>query len=190
MSRDYAALAPSEVRRKDREVADDAWIAALLHRAPLGTLATIAAGRPFINSNLFVFDEAERAIYMHTAGAGRTRANVDGGEPVCFSVMEMGRLLPADRAFSMSVEYNGVVCFGRARVIEEPAEKARVLQMLVDKYFPHLRPGDDYATPDVGELGLTAAYRIGIDEWSGKAKVAPDDHPGAFRYGEHMAVSR
>lgn len=184
MSREYAALAPSEVRRKDREVADDAWIVALLRRAPLGTLATVAAGQPFINTNMFVFDEGARVIYMHTARSGRTRTNVDAAEPVCFSVTEMGRLLPAERAFSMSVEYTGVVAFGRATVIEDPAEKERVLQLLVDKYFPHLTPERDYATPSDDELGLTAVYRIDIDEWSGKAKVAPDDHPGAFRYGE------
>jgi len=27
-------------------------------------------------------------------------------------------------------------------------------------------------------------YRIDIDEWSGKQKVAPSDHPGAFLYGQ------
>lgn len=190
MARDYAALAPSEVRRKDREVTGDAWIAALLRRAPMGTLATTTAGRPFINSNLFVFDEAAHAIYMHTARLGRTRSNIDAGEPVCFSVSEMGRLLPAERAFSMSVEYNGAVVFGRARVIDDPAEKEHALQALVDKYFPHLQAGRDYAPPSADELGLTAAYRIDIDEWSGKAKVAPDDHPGAFRYGDHDAAPR
>ena len=27
-------------------------------------------------------------------------------------------------------------------------------------------------------------YRITIDEWSGKQKVAPADHPSAFLYGQ------
>ena len=185
MSRNYAALPPSEVRRKDREVGDDAWIAALLNRAPMGTLATIAEGRPFINANLFVFHEAGHVIYMHTARAGRTVSNVDGGEPVCFSVSEIGRLLPADTAFSMSVEYNGVAVFGRAAIVGDEPEKRAALQMLVGKYFPHLAPERDYRVPNAEELAKTAVTRIEIDEWSGKAKVGEPEHPGAFIYGEH-----
>ena len=138
----------------------------------MAQLATIDGEQPFINSNLFVYDEAEHAVYMHTARHGRTRANVDGGERVCLSVSEMGRLLPSDRAFSMSVEYAGVVIFGMARAIEDDAEKERVLLLLVRKYFPHLQPGADFATPDAGELKLTSAYHIRIDEWSGKRKQA------------------
>jgi len=76
---------------------------------PFGTLATVYEGQPFINTNLFVFDEAAHVIYMHTANVGRTRANVEAEERVCFSVSEMGRLLPADTALEFSVEYAGVV---------------------------------------------------------------------------------
>ena len=38
------------------------------------------------------------------------------------------------------------------------------------------------------ELATTTVYRIRIDRWSGKQKVAPADFPGAFRYGEPPAV--
>lgn len=61
----------------------------------MGTLATVRDGQPFINSNLFVYDEAAGTIYMHTARKGQTRDNVDFDQRVCFSVSEMGRLLPA-----------------------------------------------------------------------------------------------
>ena len=44
---------------------------------PVGALATIHDGQPFINSNLFVYDEQAHCIYMHTARVGRTQANVE-----------------------------------------------------------------------------------------------------------------
>ncbi len=69
----------NQVHRKDRAVDDDAWITAMLGRAAVGTLATVSDGQPFINSNLFVYDEGEGVIYMHTARVGRTRANYRGG---------------------------------------------------------------------------------------------------------------
>lgn len=182
--RDHTAQLQTEVRRRDRAVDDDAWIVDFLRVAPIGTLATVHDGQPFINTNLFVFDESRRVVYMHTAGAGRTRANVDGDERVCFAASEMGRLLPSPRAFNMSVEYAGVVAFGRARVIADVDEKRRALEMLVDKYFAHLRPVEDYALPSPEELAATAVYRIEIEGWSGKRKQAEPEFPGAFTWDE------
>ena len=183
MSRDYAALPPAEVRRSDRAVYDEAWIADLLRRAPTGVLATVSDGQPFINTNLFVYDAPQHVIYMHTARVGRTQTNVEGGERVCFSVSEMGRLLPADEALEFSVEYAGVAAFGRASIVEgEEAERG--LQMLLDKYFPHLQPGRDYRPIVPEELKRTAVYRIDIESWSGKKKEVADDFPGAFLYGQ------
>lgn len=88
----------AQVQRQDRAVNDEAWIRAMLHRAPFGVLATADDGQPFVNINLFVFDEPARAIYMHTARTGRTRTNIESNERVCFSVGEMGRLLPGKTA--------------------------------------------------------------------------------------------
>lgn len=170
------------VHRRDRAVEDDAWIRALLHRAAIGTLATVAGGQPFINSNLFVYDEAAGAIYLHTARVGRTRTNVEGDERVCFSVSEMGRLLPAETALDFSVEYAGVAVFGRGALVEDHDEARAALQLLLDKYAPHLRPGADYRPITDRELARTAVYRVMIEEWSGKQKEADAAFPGAFLY--------
>ncbi|HEY8174003.1 MAG TPA: pyridoxamine 5'-phosphate oxidase family protein [Dehalococcoidia bacterium] len=175
----------AQVRRRDRAVDDDAWIREMLHRTAFGALATVIDGQPFINTNMFVYDEPNGAIYMHTARNGRTRSNVESDGRICFSITEMGRLLPAPIAFNMSIEYCGVAVFGRASLIEEGADKERALQMLVDKYFPHLQPGHDYGVIQPDEVDRTSVYRIEIEEWSGKRKVAEPDHPGAFFYGEH-----
>ena len=162
MTIDYTAEPFDQVRRSDRAVEDEASIRALLHRAPMGTLATVHEGQPFINSNLFVYDEAAHVIYMHTARLGRTRSNIEADERVCFSVSEMGRLLPADTALEFSVEYAGVVVFGCGTVITDPAEATAALQKLLDKYFTHLHPGEDYRPIMPEELARTAVYRIQI----------------------------
>lgn len=180
---DYTTLPNNHVRRADRAIEDEAWIRALLHRAPMGTLATVYDGQPFVNANLFVYDEANEQIYMHTARTGRTQTNISLEERVCFTVNEMGRLLPADVALEFSVEYNGVVVFGRATIVNDEPEALAGLQLLLDKYFGHLRPGTDYRPPIPEELKRTALYRITIDQWSGKRKAVAPDFPGAFYYG-------
>ncbi len=184
MSEESQGSARSQVRRRDRAVTDEGWIRSFLKLAMFGTLATVRDGQPFVNMNIFVYDEAANALYLHTARAGRTRTNVEAEERVCFAVGEMGRLLPAPTAMHFSVEYAGVVVFGRAKIVEDDAEAERALQQLLDKYAPHLRPGRDYRPIQPEELAVTSVYRIEIDEWSGKQKVAPPDHPGAFLYGQ------
>jgi len=175
----------NQVRRSDRAVEDEAWIRAMLHRVPVGTLATTHEGQPFINTNLFVYDEIAHAIYMHTARVGRTRANIEANDRVCFSVSEMGRLLPADTALEFSVEYSSVVIFGKGAVISDEAQATAALQKLIDKYFPHLQPGTHYRPIMPEELARTAVYCIQIESWSGKKKEVAPDFPGAFYYGEH-----
>lgn len=184
MPKDYTTLPVNTVKRTDREVTDETWIRALLHRAPVGYLATVHQDQPFINSNIFVYDEAEEAIYMHTARLGRTQANVNHHEKVCFTVTEMGRLLPAEEALHFSVEYAGVVVFGTAVIIQDETEAINALQILMNKYAPHLTPGQDYRPPVPEELKRTAVYRIHIDKWSGKKKEVAPDFPGAYFFNE------
>lgn len=172
----------SALRRRDRGK-DDAWVAAFLKRASHGFLATVGHERqPFLNSNLFVYDGSGggRRIYLHTHRTGRTRDNLEAAAKVAFSAVAMGRLLPAPEALEFSVEYAGVVAFGRGRVVEDAEEARAALQMLLDKYAPHLKPGIDYRPTTDDELGRTAVYRIDIETWSGKQKEVAEDFPGAF----------
>ena len=169
----------AQVRRRDRAKEED-WIRRALAQAPYGFTATVRDGQPFLNSNLFAFDEERHAIYIHTARVGMTRDNVAGDSRVCFSVATMGRLLPADEALEFSVEFAGVTVFGAATVVEEDEEKTHALQLILDRYAPHLQSGRDYRPITPGELKRTTVMRIDIEEWSGKQKVAPDEFPGAF----------
>lgn len=173
--------ARSKVRRSDRAVQDEAWIANLLWRAPLGFIASSDNGQPFINSNLFFYDADAHAIFFHTARRGLTRTNIAADANVCFTVAEMGRLLPADTALEFSVEYNSVMVFGRAALVADEAQATAALQALLDKYFAHLRPGKDYRPPVLKELKRTSVFRLDIETWSGKRKKV-GDFPGAFTY--------
>lgn len=180
----------TEPRRRDRG-REEAWIRTVLERAPHGVLAVATPdGPPHLNSNLFAFDGAADAVYLHTARTGALPEAAAEPVPASFTVFEMGRLLPADEALEFSVEYAGVVVRGRLVTVEDPAEQERGLQAILDKYAPHLRPGRDYRPIVPEELGRTAVYRLDVREWSGKAKEAPDDFPGAYRYGEEVVEDR
>jgi uncharacterized protein len=183
MVREYLNTEATNMRRSDRAVEDETWIKQFLAYAALGTLATVHDEQAFINQNLFVYDEAEHCIYIHTADKGRTRANVEQHEKVCFSIMEMGRLLPADEALEFSVEYAGVIIFGKSKIVEDEEQATHALQLLLDKYSPHLTAGNDYRPPTPEELKRTAVFRISIDNMSAKKKEV-EAFEGAHWYPE------
>jgi hypothetical protein len=145
-------------------------------------MATLHDGQPYLNINTFVYDELTHSIYMHTAGSGRLRTNVDADERVCFCVSAMGRLPPADTARELSVEYDSVMIFGRGTIVTDTELARAKMLMLIEKYFPHLRPGTDYRPITQQEIEEISVYRIAIESWSAKRKVAPMDFPGAFEF--------
>jgi len=163
----------TSLRRADRAMPDEAALRALLERSAFGFTATAVDGQPFQHTSLFWFDAAAHRIYFHGARQGRMHANVLANPRVCFTVAELGRLLPADTAMEFSNEFASVVVFGQARLVESEAEKRRALQALLDKYFPDLRPGADYRPMTEAELNATAVYAIEIEAWSGQQEVAP-----------------
>ncbi len=113
---------------------------------------------------------------------GRFAANIQANPKVSLSVSWMGRMLPAETALEFSTEYAGVIVFGQARLIKDQAEASRALQLLLDKYFPHLHSGKHYSPIFPAELKRTAVFRIDIEQWSGKMKRKTKDFPGAFFY--------
>ena len=168
-------------RRHDR-AKDDAWIAAFLQRIPFGYLATENQGQPFLKPTLFVYSPPDHAIYFHGAVEGRLPQNLQANPRACFCAAEMGRLLPADTAMEFGVEYASVVAFGPVRVLTDPGEAERALQLLLDRYFPHMKPGENYREIIPEELNITAVYSLDIEQWSGKEDLSPPDFPGAFNF--------
>ena len=71
--------------------------------------------------------------------------------------------------------------------MRDTAEAERALQMILDKYAPHLRPGTDYRPILPEEIKRTTVYRIDIDDWSGKEKFVDAAFPGAYDL-PHMPV--
>jgi nitroimidazol reductase NimA-like FMN-containing flavoprotein (pyridoxamine 5'-phosphate oxidase superfamily) len=171
----------TNIRRKERGK-DDAWIKAFLARAEFGTMATARGDQPFLVTRNFAYDAGAHAIYMHGAMKGRIFKSALGDPQVCFSASEAGRLLPGKRAMNLGTEFSGVVIFGRLHVVADLTEARRGLQLLCDKYFPHLEPQVDYEPITEADLKVTAVLRVDIENWSGKESKAPDDFPGAFYF--------
>lgn len=175
------------MRRRDRAVDDDEWIRKFLARSTHGVLATAADGQPSVHINTFVYDAATHALYLHTAKHGRLHTNIDTNDRVSFCTGGMGRLLPADTAREFSVEFESVVIFGRGSILSDMSVAREKMQLLMDKYFGHLRPGPDYRPITDIEIAEISVFKIAVDAWSAKRKTAPGDFPGAFHFRDSGA---
>jgi nitroimidazol reductase NimA-like FMN-containing flavoprotein (pyridoxamine 5'-phosphate oxidase superfamily) len=104
------------IRRKDRAITDDAWIAAFLQKADYGVFATCNIGQPFTVARNFAYDAKKHVIYFHGAREGRTFRNVGDCTPVNLNVREIGEWIVADRAMNFGVSYRSVVVFGNLTI--------------------------------------------------------------------------
>ena len=131
----YPVTSVNRVKRlHERGSYDHAKVHALLDASMLCHVAYVIDGQPYCTPTLF-WREGSR-LYWHGSSASRMLRNQSEGEPVCLTVSHLDSLVLARCGFNHSVDYRAVMAFGRARIIEEPEEKARALIAMVDRFYP------------------------------------------------------
>ena len=168
MPREYENQNPTAFQRIPENTRDDNWIKSLLHRGQIARIASRFDLQPFINTSTFLYAESENRIIFHSNVAGRVRANIEGHPEVCVEVSEFGKLLPSNVALEFSLQYRSAIVFGKAYLIENDAEKRKVLHQLIAKYFGAMQIDKDYRSVTDKELKRTSVYQIKIESWSGK----------------------
>jgi hypothetical protein len=93
------------------------------------------------------------------------------GAPGCLTVTLLDGLVLARSAFHHSMNYRSVVVLGTPREIEDPAEKTRALDAIVE----HIVPGRLASVRGASELELraTRVVSFALDEASAKLRAGP-----------------
>jgi nitroimidazol reductase NimA-like FMN-containing flavoprotein (pyridoxamine 5'-phosphate oxidase superfamily)/GNAT superfamily N-acetyltransferase len=127
------------------------------------------AGQPFVIPTSYV--RLGRTLYIHGAPASRMLRAGASGVDLCATVTLIDGLVLARSAFHHSMNYRSAVIVGRATLVEDDAEKARVLTALVE----HLIPGRCQVAraPDTQELRQTAVLQLPLEEASVKIRGGP-----------------
>ena len=103
----------------------------ILDKAYRGFLSVIGdGGYPYTVPINFVF--ADGRIYFHCAKSCHKLDAVRACDKVCFTVLDEPVREPDDWWYHV----RSVICFGRIRILEDPAEKGMRLRQLGGKYFP------------------------------------------------------
>lgn len=159
------------VRGKHRVVTDRAVLHEILTSALLGHLGVTAGDHPVVLPVAHGLDVAgpdrDGTLYVHGSVASRwLLASQD--QTVCFTATELDGLVLAQRAFNHSMNYRSAVVIGTARPVQDAAEKARALDLIVD----HSVPGRAATLPPSTrkELAATAVFALSLHEASVKVR--------------------
>lgn len=147
---------------------DQSWIIDFLKEAQVGHIATRADNQPYITPTLFWYSPEQHEIYFHSNISGQVRSNAERFPEVCFEASRIGKLLPSNLALEFSLQYQSVIAFGKVRIVEDNADKEKILYGLIEKYFPAMLAGEHYRPITGKELKHTSVYAITIEKWSGK----------------------
>ena len=97
--------------------------------------------------------------------------NQAAGVPVCLTVTHTDAIVLARCGFNHSINYRSVMAYGKAHVVEDPAEKLAAMDSFLDRYFPGrsrlVRPATDK------EIKATTFVGMEIEQASGKIRNEP-----------------
>lgn len=141
-------------------------IYAIFDAAMLCHVAYVFDGQPYCTPTAF-WREGDH-LYWHGSSASRMLRVQRPGVPVCVTVAHLDSLVLARCGFNHSADYRSAMCFGTAHIVDDPAEKARALDSMVDRFYPgrasSLRPST------AQELKATMLIGMEIEEASGKIR--------------------
>lgn len=156
-------------RRADRVSHDGDEVAAVVDESLVAHVGFVEAGLPVvIPINVWRVGDY---LYFHTSPVSRLGHVMASGAQLCVTITLVDGLVLARSAMSHSVNYRSVMVFGAAEAVTDAAEKARVLNILVD----HVVPGRAalVRAPDDKELAVTAVFRLPLAEGSLKSRQGP-----------------
>lgn len=182
-------------RGRKRVVADRAELHRFLAGALVAHLGVVVGDHPLVLPAAFAIDldgpDDGGSLYVHgSVAAGWLRRARD--TTVCVTVTELDGLVAGRSAFHHSMNYRSAVVIGTARLVEDAAERARALDLIVDHMIPGraatLRPSTRR------ELAATAVLAVPLAEASMKARAGgPVDEPedvAAGVWGGHVPLLR
>ncbi|CAM2825495.1 flavin-nucleotide-binding protein [Mycobacterium intermedium] len=164
-------------RYRERARYDRETVHRILDEALVCHLGFLNADRPAVLPTTHA--RLGETLYVHgSTGSNPMLTAKPAGLPVCVTVTLVDGLVLARSAMHHSLNYRSVVAMGTARLVEDPAEKLRAMNALLD----HIRPGRaaDCRPPNARELAATAVLALDLREVSAKVRTGgvaddPDD---------------
>ncbi|MCB9945204.1 MAG: pyridoxamine 5'-phosphate oxidase family protein [Geminicoccaceae bacterium] len=167
---DLARTERTRIRRlHERGRYDIATARAILDAGWLCHIAYVIDGTPYATPTMY-WREGDR-VYWHGSSASKMLRGQKGGGEVCFTVTHVDALVLARSGFHHSARYRSLMLIGRPEMVEDEAEKDRMLGTFIDRLWPGRNAALRPPTPQ--ELKATAIMGMDIDEGAAKISSGP-----------------
>lgn len=131
----YPVTPRNRVKRlHERGSYDRKAVHAILDAAMLCQVAYVIDGQPYATPTLFW--RRGDTLYWHGSSASRMLRHLKAGTPACLTVAHLDGLVLARSGFNHSANYRSAMCFGTARLVEDPEEKIEAMRDVVDRFYP------------------------------------------------------
>jgi nitroimidazol reductase NimA-like FMN-containing flavoprotein (pyridoxamine 5'-phosphate oxidase superfamily) len=149
------------MRRKDREIVDQAAIRAVMEEAQVCRIGLSDDGMPYVVP--MNFGLGINCIYLHCAREGRKIDVIRKNNRVCFEMDILHEVRREALRCGCSARFDSVIGFGRAVIVEDSSEKQHALDRIMEHY------GAKGPSPYAEEqFAKTAAIRIDIESMTCK----------------------
>jgi nitroimidazol reductase NimA-like FMN-containing flavoprotein (pyridoxamine 5'-phosphate oxidase superfamily) len=151
------------MRKANREIKDKAAIRAIMEEALVCRIGLSDDGMPYVVP--MNFGLGKNCLYLHCATEGRKLDILRRNDRVCFEMDLLREIRPGAESCGWGACYESIIGFGRAVIVEGPAEKRAAL----DRIMEHCGAAGPFSYPDV-TLARTAVIRIDIESLTGKRR--------------------
>jgi nitroimidazol reductase NimA-like FMN-containing flavoprotein (pyridoxamine 5'-phosphate oxidase superfamily) len=158
----------AERARYDREN-----VHAILDAAYVAHVGAIVEGAPVVMP--YACARVGEELVLHGSIKAGILSALANGAPVCATVTHLDGLVLARSAFHSSMNYRSAVVHGSARIVDDPDEKIRLLDAVVDRLLPGRRAGIRGMTQ--GELDAVMVVAIALGHVSAKVRTGPPTEP-------------
>ena len=160
-------------RLHERGSYDHAAVFAVLDAGMLCHVAYVFDGQPYCTPTLHWRED--ETLYWHGSSASRMLRHLRAGTPACLTVSHLDGLVLARSGFNHSANYRSAMCFGTARIVDDPDEKARALLGVVDRFYPGRAEALRPTHPQEAKATMVIGMRIEEASVKVRAKGVSDD---------------
>lgn len=134
----------NEVKKKSREMSAE-WALEILNKAPYVTVSMkLPDGTPY-GLPLSLASTDDKTFYFHGALVGDKMDAIRANPEVCLSAVTRCKPMVGPKDDSFTLEFSSAVAFGKAEIVEDPAEKKEALRAICNRFLPHHMPAFDAA---------------------------------------------
>lgn len=145
-------------------IVDQNEIESIILKAKVCRLGLTDGNQPYVIPMSFGY--RKNALYFHTGKKGKKMEILHKNNRVCFEMDVDLEIVPADNPCKWNMGYKSVVGYGRASILEDPAEKRKALDVIVKHY------GGPLMAYDEKRVNALTVIKVEVHSMNGKQSTA------------------